>query len=110
MSDKDIWIIFTKSKVLDGCPIAIDGSDFLFSNIFIPSYSVEDAISQVKQALLEPKLELSDISKCIRYNTNEWSDDSKLSNEINEFSEEAKQSNKIVFGIFRSSESLNFLK
>jgi len=113
MSDKAIWIVFTKSKILIDSSLAMDGSEFAFGEVFVPSEGFEDAISRLenvmnkaKQALLEDSLVLSDISKCMRYEKAEWSDDSEFSKEIKMAAGAAIKSNKISFSTFRSSDSL----
>lgn len=107
MSNKDIWIVFTKSKVLIESPLAMDDSEFIFGEVFIPSVTIEEAIIGARQALLDLKLVMNDISKCIRHQENEWCDNSDMSKEINESVEKASRLNKIVYGIFRSTEELD---
>ena len=111
MTDKNIWIIFTKSKALDGCSIDIDGGEFYFTEVFVPSECIEDnpdsikeMIGKTKQVLLNERLELTDISKSIRYQEDEWTEDTELNNEIQMTVKESIRSNQIKFNTFRSEE------
>lgn len=47
----------------------MDGSEYLFSEVFV--HSSDDAIGMAKKGLLDAKLELSDVSKCILYQKSE---------------------------------------
>jgi len=111
MSDKGIWIVFTKSKALEGCPINIDGCDFYFAEAFVPVDrnegevdNIEQVIERTKQALLTEKLDLNDISKCIRYKEVEWSEGTNLNDEIRATADKALQTNEVEFNVFRSKE------
>jgi len=100
MSNSGIWIVFTKSKALDGCSINIDGSDGNKNSIEVISY----IFAEVKQALFEKKLVLSEISKCMHYTPDEWSGGSEMDIEIRRVAQIAVEINEITFNVFRTQD------
>jgi len=111
MSNKDIWVVFTKSEAQDGCPIDIDASKFYFAEAFVPFdgnqepvEAINGILTDVKQALLEKKLALSDVSKCMCYVPDEWSGDSEMDKEIRQVAQIADRDSQITFNTFRSQE------
>jgi hypothetical protein len=75
MNDKmNIWIIGLKVQVVDGrCSIAFDGSKHLEGVLCIPATSIEEAISSAITRCEEDFMTAINITKCIRYNSCEWS-------------------------------------
>lgn len=111
MNNKDIWIIFTRSSAMDGCPLDMDGSEYFYVEVFVPVENTTDSteklagiIEQARIALLDEKFVLNDVSKCIRYIENEWTDDTDLNNEIRQTADKAVQADKLTFNVFRSEE------
>jgi hypothetical protein len=111
MTDKEVWIVSTKSSPLEGCDIDIDGCDFYFAEAFVPVASeinrlkrFEFVIASVEEALLEARLTLVDASKCLRYVEPEWGLDSEMEKETHAAASNALASNSITFSPFRSEE------
>ncbi|ABC28322.1 hypothetical protein HCH_01464 [Hahella chejuensis KCTC 2396] len=107
----NIWIAFTKSRPLSGCSIDIDGCEFYFAEAYVPIISAEESLpnlevimSKVKNALLENRLELADVSALIRYEEDQWEIHSDSENDVNAFAMLARLSESIVFSGFRSEE------
>lgn len=108
---KQVWIVFTKSKALDGCSIDMDRCDFYFSEIYVPAdneeigaASLETILTRVKQSLLEDKLVLIDVSKCLRYRADEWPSETALDIAVHNLAERALTTGSIQFSSFRSEE------
>jgi len=111
MTSKEVWIVFTKSKPLEGCSIDIDGCDFYFSEAYVPvdrdgqeMTSIAKVVNRAKEALLEDRLVLSDVSKCLRYHKEHWDVDTVMNKEVHSAAAQALSSNKVEFGGFRSEE------
>lgn len=111
MSHTDVWIAFIKSKPLEGCGIDIDGSDYYFAEAYVPVnhteielVSFDNVIAKIKNSLLEGRLILCYISKCIRYQQEHWNTDTDSNKEAHSLAESALSSNKVEFGAFRSEE------
>lgn len=107
MMDNTIWIVFTKSKILQGCPLAMDDSEYLFGECFVPADTEADARLQAKAKLIEVKLELSDILKCVIYNPADWQDGSEFSEEVVYAANQAEQTKVVTLGIFRTPDIEN---
>lgn len=108
---KQVWIIFTKSEALDGCSIDFDGCNYYFAEAYVPieegelgNTSIASILDQVKEALLEDKLVLMDVLKCLRYKKDEWCADSEMEKEVHKLAAEAFSSGTITFSGFRSEE------
>ena len=106
-----VWIVFIKSEALDGCSIDIDGCNFYFAEAYVPvdgeefsSTSFESILNRVKQSLLDDKLVLADISKCLRYSEDEWGSDSDMEKSVHLLAASARSSGTIKFSSFRSEE------
>lgn len=110
MSENEIWIVYTKSKILEGSPLDMDEADTLYGEVFVSVNSdfsgekTDEVITRAKEALLKIKLELIEALKCIRYIQSEWLDGSEISDEINEAVAEVQNTGDIVFGVFRPTE------
>jgi hypothetical protein len=111
MANRQVWILFTKSEPLDGCSIDMDGCDFYFAEAYVPVdaedfgiTSFESILDRVKQSLLEDKLVLTDVSKCLRYNKEEWHFDSEMEKETHALAAKALSSGSIMFSGFKSEE------
>ena len=111
MTSKEVWIVFTKSKPLAGCSIDMDGCDFYFSEAYVPvdrdeqeMTSLEKVVNCAKEALLEDRLVLNDVSKCLRYHKEHWDVDTVNNKEVRSMAAKALASSKVVFGGFRSEE------
>lgn len=109
--NKQVWIIFTKSEALEGCSIDMDGCDYYFAEAYVPVNdgefgltSLESILSRVKQSLLDDKLVLADVSKCLRYKEEEWRSDSEMEKEVRVLAAKAFSSGVITFSSFKSEE------
>ena len=108
---KQVWIVFTKSEALEGCGIDIDGCDYYCAEAYVPvdgsevhTASLESIINRVKQELLDKRLTLVDISKCLRYNDSEWGSDSDMEKAAHLLAAKALSSGSIKFSSFRPEE------
>lgn len=108
---KQVWIVFTKSEALEGCSIDIDGCDYYCAEAYVPvdgsevhTASLESIINRVKQELLDKRLTLVDISKCLRYNDSEWGSDSDMEKAAHLLAAKALSSDAIKFSSFRPEE------
>ncbi len=101
MRAKDIWIVYTKSRRLEDCSLAMDDSVYMLVACSVPANTLQESLSVIKDSLFVENLELVDISKCERYCSNEWSDGSEKSQEINESAQKAVGTGKFQFGFFR---------
>jgi len=111
MSNKDVWIAFTKSRPLEGCCIDFDGCEFYFADIYVSIETIPDKLvalgditEMVRHSLEENCLELVDISMLVRYKNGEWKSRTNSFNDVNALAVKAKQSSEIVFSSFRSEE------
>lgn len=109
MASKDVWIVFTKSSPLEGCSIDVDGRDYYFAEAYVPVdvepiLSLDSIINKVKDVLAKERLVLVDISKCIRYNEQEWPADTAPSAEMHKGAKKSLASGAIEFSGFRSEE------
>lgn len=108
---KQVWIVFTKSEPLDGCDIDMDGCDYYCAEAYVPvdssethTASLESLVNQVKQELLDKRLTLVDIPKCLRYNESEWDSDSDMEKSAHLLAAKALSSGAIKFSSFRPEE------
>ncbi len=111
MTSKEVWIVFTKSKALEGCSIDVGGCDFYYSEAYVPVgfdeqevTSLETVINRAKEVLLEKRLVLSDVSKCLRYHKEDWDVDTVMNKEVHSVAAKALFTSKVEFGTFRSEE------
>jgi len=111
MSNKDVWVVFTKSRPLEGCDIDFDGCEFYFVDIYVPVETTPDKLvalgditEMVRHSLEESRLELADISMLVRYENGEWKSKANSCNDVNALALQAKESSEIVFSSFRSEE------
>ncbi|WP_444882835.1 hypothetical protein [Microbulbifer sp. PSTR4-B] len=107
MDNKDIWIVSTKSRRMDGCQLDDDGSDFYFVECLIPSNSFEEANGSIEQLLRDKQLELCEVLRCEIYNAESWVDTEHFS-QIESAAEAARQKGEPKFALFISSESMSF--
>lgn len=114
MAQKDIWLTITKSRPLPGCEIDMDGCEFYFVDAFVPldknlgADSIPNAISKVKSALLEDKLELAEVIQCVKFLPEEWIDQTETDESLHDLATKALESNDVVLGTFRSEEIQEF--
>ena len=110
MTNKEVWIVFTKNSPLEGCSIDIDGCDFYFAEIYVPieissgTTSFETIVNQAKNALAAERLVLVDVPKCVRYYEQEWTLDTAMNKEVHALAAQALASGEIQFGGFRPEE------
>lgn len=114
MAQKDIWLTITKSRPLPGCEIDMDGCEFYFVDAFVTldknlgADSIPNAISKVKSALLEDKLELAEVIQCVKFLPEEWIDQTETDESLHDLATKALESNDVVLGTFRSEEIQEF--
>jgi len=104
MSEKSIWIVYSLSRVMEDCLVALDGKKYLMGETFVPANTMQEAISQIEGFLLAKKLELVDIPKCLRYDPQDWQDDSIKAQQVNEFGVRALNEVGPKFSIFASTD------
>lgn len=110
MENKAFWILFTKNKPMEKCKIRFDDSEYYTVEVCVPVaeskglQQLDAIINQAKQRLLESQVELSDVSKCIRYIAKEWQEQTELNDEIRELVNATQASGKVEVGCFRSEE------
>jgi len=97
---KDILIVYTKSKTLESCSLAMDDSVYMLVSCFVPENSIQKSLSVIKDGFFVENLEFVDVSKCERYCSDEWNDGSEKSQEINEFAQKARGMGKFQFDFF----------
>lgn len=66
--------------------------------------AIVSAINQVKDALLEKKLELAEVLLCAKFSPDEWVDKTQSIESLHELASQALKAGKIVFSGFRSEE------
>lgn len=101
MQKKHIWIISTKSKVLDGNTFVMDDAEHLFVEYLTPTQNLEAAITETKAQLAALKLELVDIRSCTRYRHADWANSPRASDILRTI-EELRRTGKACFSTFRS--------
>ena len=110
MSNKQVWVIFTKSKPLPQCLINIDGGEYYFAEVCVAVETdkgippLDPIIEQARQHLLESHLELLDVYKCIRYVPEEWPEETLLNRQIHAAAQKAQETGDIGLGGYRSNE------
>ena len=101
MSDKEIWIVSTKSRPLEGCSIDFDGSEFYTVESLVPAQSKDQATRPLKQALLEAGFELAEILSAAPYKSKDWADQIQFP-EIKEAALKSSKTGQLVFALFIS--------
>ena len=110
MTGQSLRLVFSKSKPLPGCEIDMDGCEYYFADAFVPlepdvgANAIVSAINQVKDALLEKKLELAEVLLCAKFSPGEWVDKTESIESLHELANKALKTGKIVFSGFRSEE------
>ncbi|WP_444920116.1 hypothetical protein ACJJID_14705 [Microbulbifer sp. CnH-101-G] len=107
MDNKDIWIVSTKSRRMDGCQLDDDGSDFYFVECLIPSSSFEEASGSIEHLLRDKQLELCEVLRCEIYDAESWVDTEQFS-QIESAAETARRKGEPKFALFISSEAMSF--
>lgn len=111
MKAENIWIAFTKSRPLPGCDLDLDGCEFYFCEAYIPvsvttdpQNTFEEIIGKTRNALLDSKFELVDVSKIIRFDPHEWEVIGDTGNDVHELAKSTETSQKTILSSFRSEE------
>lgn len=92
----------------------MDGCEFYFVDAFVTldknlgADSIPNAISKVKSALLEDKLELAEVIQCVKFLPEEWIDQTETDESLHDLATKALESNDVVLGTFRSEEIQEF--
>ena len=102
----ELWIVSVKTRVLDGSPLAMDGSEFMFGECAGYAKSEEDMKSQLMADLDDAKLELVELYEISLANNAAWISNSKYKEDILSLIEEVKITHVFTSGMFRSSEYL----
>lgn len=105
MSNKAVWIVSTKSKVLENCPHNEDGSEFFFVDCLLPAGNEQEAIAPIKSALGDERLELLEVTRCEPFDLTKYEGDDFEIEEVQIAAQAASQSQQLTFSIFVSSEA-----
>lgn len=106
MTEKQLWLASFKVKVLEGCPVDFDGSEFMFGEAAGFADDANQFLSQVNEKLTVNRFEPLETHHVTLAHEATWVNDSEDKADILELIEEAQYSNEFRFGIFRSSRSL----
>ena len=111
MSNREVWVAFTKSRPLEGCGIDFDGSEFYFTSICVPVDETSDNLIDlgkieelVKSSLLKKRLAIADISMLVRYKYGDWECKTDIFDDINKLAEKAMETGELAFSGFRPEE------
>jgi len=104
--DNELWIVSVKTRVLDGSPLAMDGSEFMFGECAGYAKSEGDMKNQLMADLDDAKLELVELYEISPENNAAWISSSKYKEDILSLIEEVKITRAFTSGMFRSSEYL----
>lgn len=102
--DNELWIVSIKARVLDGSPLAMDGSEFMFGECAGYAKSEEDMKHQLMADLDDAKLELVESYEISPESNAAWISSSKYKEDILSLIEEVKIAKTFTSGMFRSSE------
>lgn len=103
MSNKPLWIISSKARPLEGCPIKFDNSEFYFVECLVPANSTSEAQAPLGDALREEMFELAEVLSCKPYVASEWEDTEQFP-EIEEAARKSAQTGNLAFALFISEE------
>lgn len=103
MSNKPLWIISSKARPLEGCPIKFDNSEFYFVEGLVPANSTSEAQAPLDHALRDEMFELAEVLSCKPYFANEWEDTEQFP-EIEEAARKSAQTGNLAFALFISEE------
>lgn len=103
MSDKQIWIVSSKARPLEGCPIKFDDSEFYFVDCLVPANSKSEAEAPLDHALRDEMFELEEIISSKPYVASEWRDEIQFP-EIEEAAQKSARTGNLAFALFISEE------
>lgn len=108
MDNSDVWVVFTKSRAMQGCSIDIGGGEFYYAEAIVPldggSMDLEAISKRVQSALAEIKLDLVSVSKLILYLESEWLTDADYLSNLKSLVAQVRLSDIVSFNGFRSEE------
>jgi hypothetical protein len=103
----ELWLASFKARVLPGCEVDFDGSDFMVGEAAGYANSIEEFSAHIMSELTENKFEFIEFFHVSPTDQAKWVMDHPDKADILEAVEDAKVNGKFAFGAFRSS---NFLK
>ena len=96
-NDKRVWIIYTEV-------MGPDLGNGACVECFIATDDVADAIKQARGAIEENGFGLVDITRCIIYEEEDWTDTSDPDREVRDAVDDVLKDGFVQFGVFRSWE------
>lgn len=106
MRKTDIWIIDHKATLGEYSPLNIDGSTWILGVCTLNATDQEEALAIFAEYLKKKKMELIEIYEIALYNANNFTDDSKRTENIQYAARRLGQNNEIYYVYARTSESL----
>lgn len=106
MDEKMLWLASFKVRVLEGCPVDFDGSEFMYGEAAGFADSENQFNSLLESTLVENRFETLEIYHLSSAHLANWVVDSVDKEDILELLEEVQYTGDFAFGIFRSSRSL----
>ncbi|MCE3252189.1 MAG: hypothetical protein K0Q67_1199 [Cellvibrio sp.] len=106
MSEKTLWLASFRVRVLEGCPIDFDGSEFMFGEAAGFAESEAEFQAAVAGKLTENKFEPLETYHLTPAESAKWVSGNDDMADILELVEEVKFSGELGFGPFRSSNYL----
>ena len=95
VNTQDIWLVYLKTRILDPvCTVAFDDSEFLFGVCCVPAVEIH-ALDRIRKHITKNHMEIIDIFKCLRYNSQEWTDSSNEHKTIRRIAKMARRLDKI---------------
>ncbi len=109
-TSKDIWLVISKIKPIEGCTINHDGCEFYYVDGYVPvdsnqSVKALELISNIiEKSLREKRLELVEILLCCKFKNENWIDNTAAPESIHDLASKSLELNSVQFGRFRSEE------
>lgn len=107
MGSKNIWIVSTKPKPLDGCLIELNGSDLYYVECLLPASRFDEAHASIAHLIRDKKMELIDVVKCEVYKAESWRHLVQFA-EIKNAASHARLKKEPKFALFISSQAMDF--
>jgi hypothetical protein len=110
MDEKTLWLASFKVRVLEGCPVDFDGSEFMYGEAAGFADSENQFNSVLESKLVENRFEPLETYHLSSAHQAKWVSDREDKADILELLEEVQYTGGFAFGIFRSSRSLEVTK
>lgn len=111
MTSKNVWIVVTKSKPLDGCEIDFDGCEFYFADAYVAipndvsgKNAVMFILEKIEKTLKDERLNLADVLMIMRFSPDEWVDQTDGVDSMHDLAAKALETEGVIFSGFRSEE------